>query len=107
MMVKDLAGTVGITDERLVEQLNEAGIKVFKPDDHITEDQKQTLLSFLQDRHGNSTDNTISAPKKITLKRKSVSEINLGGGARRCGGKSVSVEVRKKRTYVKRGASKK
>jgi translation initiation factor IF-2 len=101
IMIKDLAGTVGITAERLVEQLNEAGIKVSKPDDQITEEQKQTLLSFLQDRHGKSSDNTVAAPKKITLKRKSVSEIKLAGAARR-GGKSVSVEVRKKRTYVKR-----
>jgi len=101
MMVKDLAGTVGITAERLVEQLNEAGIKVSKPDDQITEEQKQTLLSFLQDRHGKASDDTVAAPKKITLKRKSTSEIKLAGAARR-GGKSVSVEVRKKRTYVKR-----
>jgi len=104
MMVKDLAGTVGVTAERLVEQLNEAGISVSKPDDQITEEQKQTLLSFLQDRHGKSTDSTVAAPKKITLKRKSVSEIKLAGAAKR-GGKSVSVEVRKKRTYVKRSAA--
>lgn len=104
MMVKDLAGTVGVSAERLVEQLNEAGIKVAKPDDQITEEQKQTLLSFLQERHGKTTDNTIAAPKKITLKRKSVSEIKLAGAAKR-GGKSVSVEVRKKRTYVKRSAT--
>lgn len=104
MMVKDLAGTVGITAERLVEQLNEAGIKVAKPDDQITEEQKQTLLSFLQERHGKSADSTIAAPKKITLKRKSVSEIKMAGAARK-GGKSVSVEVRKKRTYVKRSAT--
>jgi translation initiation factor IF-2 len=100
MRVKDLAGTVGITAERLVEQLNEAGINVSKPDDLITEEQKQTLLSFLQQRHGKSGESDASAPKKITLKRKSVSEIKLGGATR--GGKSVSVEVRKKRTYVKR-----
>lgn len=100
MRVKDLAGTVGITAERLVEQLNEAGINVSKPDDLITEDQKQTLLKFLQQRHGKDADNSASSPKKITLKRKSVSEIKLGGATR--GGKSVSVEVRKKRTYVKR-----
>jgi translation initiation factor IF-2 len=101
MRVKDLAGTVGITAERLVEQLNEAGINVSEPDDLITEDQKQTLLKFLQQRHGKSSDSEASSPRKITLKRKSVSEIKLGGAAR--GGKSVSVEVRKKRTYVKRG----
>lgn len=100
MRVKDLAGTVGITAERLVEQLNEAGINVAKPDDMISEEQKQTLLSFLQQRHGKSSAGDTSSPSKITLKRKSVSEIKLGGAAR--GGKSVSVEVRKKRTYVKR-----
>ena len=81
MRVKDLAGTVGITAERLVEQLNEAGINVSKPDDLITEDQKQTLLKFLQQRHGKSSDSGASSPKKITLKRKSVSEIKLGGSA--------------------------
>jgi translation initiation factor IF-2 len=101
MRVKDLAGTVGITAERLVDQLNEAGINVSKPDDLISEEQKQTLLKFLQQRHGKAADDTgASSPRKITLKRKSVSEIKLGGSAR--GGKSVSVEVRKKRTYVKR-----
>ncbi|HEC72973.1 MAG TPA: translation initiation factor IF-2 [Methylophaga aminisulfidivorans] len=100
MKVKDLAGTVGISAERLVEQLNEAGISVSKPDDLITEEQKQSLLQFLQNRHGKSADSDGATPKKITLKRKSVSEIKLGGATR--GGKSVSVEVRKKRTYVKR-----
>ncbi len=100
MKVKDLAGTVGVSPERLVEQLNEAGITVAKPDDKITEEQKQTLLSFLQHRHGTDSE-SVSAPKKITLKRKSVSEIKLPGASRQAG-KSVSVEVRKKRTYVKR-----
>lgn len=101
MKVKDLAATVGVEPERLVEQLNEAGIKVAKPTDEITEDQKQTLLMFLQNRHGTSGEGEAKATKKITLKRKSVSEIKLGG-ASRTGGRSVSVEVRKKRTYVKR-----
>ena len=101
MKVKDLAGTIGIPAERLVEQLNNAGIKVTKPTDLITEEQKRMLLDFLQKRHGKAADGDASAPaKKITLKRKSVSEIKLGG-ASRTGGRSVSVEVRKKRTYVK------
>tara|TARA_R110001606_G_scaffold361754_5_gene515057 strand:+ start:57274 stop:60168 length:2895 start_codon:yes stop_codon:yes gene_type:complete len=101
MKVKDLAGTIGISEARLVEQLNEAGIKVSNAEDSITEEQKQSLLSFLQQRHGK--DGEVSGavePRKITLKRKSVSEIKIGGAARN-GGKSVSVEVRKKRTYVK------
>jgi translation initiation factor IF-2 len=100
MKVKDLANTVGVTAEHLVVQLNEAGITVSNADDLITEEQKQSLLSFLQQRHGKAGESTATSPKKITLKRKSVSEIKLGGTAR--GGKSVSVEVRKKRTYVKR-----
>ncbi|PHS69673.1 MAG: translation initiation factor IF-2 [Methylophaga sp.] len=99
--VKDLAETVGIAEDRLIEQLNDAGVLVKKADDMVTEEQKQDLLSFLQERHGKDDAGTISAPKKITLKRKSTSEIKLGGVARR-GGKSVSVEIRKKRTYVKR-----
>lgn len=102
MKVKDLAGTVGISAERLVEQLNEAGITVAKADDLITEDQKQTLLQHLQKRQGTQKDGKSSPGRKITLKRKSVSEIKLDGASRR-GGKSVSVEVRKKRTYMKRG----
>lgn len=102
MKVKDLADTVGITPERLVDQLNEAGIKVSQPDDLITEEQKQELLQFLQQRHGKLAGGTDASPKKITLKRKSISEIKLGGGSSRQGAKSVSVEVRKKRTYVKR-----
>ena len=100
MKVKDLAGTIGISEARLVEQLNEAGIKVSNADDSITEDQKQSLLSFLQQRHGKDGEASTAEPRKITLKRKSVSEIKIGGAARN-GGKSVSVEVRKKRTYVK------
>lgn len=102
MKVKDLAETVGVTPERLVDQLNEAGIKVSQPDDLISEEQKQELLQFLQQRHSKLAGGTGASPKKITLKRKSISEIKLGGGSSRQGGKSVSVEVRKKRTYVKR-----
>lgn len=102
MKVKDLAETVGITPERLVDQLKEAGITVSQPEDLITEEQKQTLLQFLQQRHGKAAGGQDATPKKITLKRKSVSEIKLGGGTSRQAGKSVSVEVRKKRTYVKR-----
>ncbi|MDC9724442.1 MAG: translation initiation factor IF-2 [Gammaproteobacteria bacterium] len=99
--VKDLAESVGVSGEHLVEQLGEAGVVVSSPDDLITEDQKQLLLNSLQQRHGKSEEGTAPS-KKITLKRKSVSEIKLGSTASRRGGKSVSVEVRKKRTFVKR-----
>lgn len=67
MKVKDLADTVGITPERLVDQLNEAGIKVSQPDDLITEEQKQELLQFLQQRHGKLAGGTDASPKKNHL----------------------------------------
>jgi len=96
--VKELAESVGISEERLIEQLGEAGVKVATAEDLITEEQKQSLLSSLQERHGHADD----APnKKITLKRKSTTKIQLGSGAARRGTKSVNVEVRKKRTFVK------
>ncbi len=53
--VKDLAATVGVEPKRLVEQLNEAGMKVSKPTDAISEEQKRTLLIFLQQRHSNTS----------------------------------------------------
>ncbi|PCJ33035.1 MAG: translation initiation factor IF-2 [Gammaproteobacteria bacterium] len=97
--VKDLAEGVGISGERLVEQLGEAGVVVASPDDLITEEQKQTLLTFLQQRHGKEGE---AAPtKKIILKRKTTSEIKVASGVARKSGKSVSVEVRKKRSFVK------
>ncbi|NOQ81818.1 MAG: translation initiation factor IF-2, partial [Methylophaga sp.] len=100
--VKDLADSVGVSGEHLVEQLAESGVTVSSPEDLITEEQKQKLLGFLQQRHGKSEQDAATVSKKITLKRKSVSEIKLGGAASRRGAKSVSVEVRKKRTFVKR-----
>ena len=96
--VKELAKSVGISDERLIEQLGEAGVVVSTAEDFITEDQKQVLLSSLQERHGNAED---APSKKITLKRKSTTKIKLGNNAARRGSKSVNVEVRKKRTFVK------
>ena len=59
---------------------------------------KQTLLAFLKASHGD----TSTAPKKITLKRKTTTVIKSGAGS---GRKTVNVEVRKKRTYVKRDAA--
>jgi translation initiation factor IF-2 len=65
MKVKDLASTVGVTAEHLVVQLNDAGINVSNVDDYITEEQKQSLLSFLQQRHGKAGESTDGSPKKL------------------------------------------
>ena len=61
----------------------------------MSDEDKQTLLTFLKRSHGESTD----APKRITLKRKTISTLRPSVPRVR---KTVNVEVRKKRTYVKR-----
>lgn len=93
-----LAQDVGTTVDRLVQQFAEAGMKK-QPGDRVTEDEKQALLTHLNKSHGG---NGPSEPAKMTLKRKEKSTLSIGGGPGRS--KSVQVEVRKKRTYVKRSA---
>src|SRR5579859_4606745 len=97
--VRQLAEVVGTPVDRLLAQLAEAGIQVGDPDAAISDDQKMQLLTHLRESHGESPS---AEPRKITLKRRSVSEIKLTGNQGRA--KTVSVEVRKKRTYVKRSA---
>ncbi len=96
--VIQLAEVVGTPVDRLLDQLREAGINVTDPRQTVSDEQKLRLLDYLRRSHGK--DGGESGAKKITLKRKSVSEIKLGGAAGRA--KTVSVEVRKKRTYIKR-----
>src|SRR5690348_12205890 len=95
--VRQLAEVVGTPVDRLLAQLAEAGIEVGDPDAAISDDQKMQLLTHLRQSHGETPS---AEPRKITLKRRSVSEIKLTGSQGRA--KTVSVEVRKKRTYVKR-----
>ncbi len=96
--VTQFADVVGISVDRLLVQLKEAGIQVSGADANITDEEKMTLLSFLKAKHEST--GTSSEPKKITLNRKSTSELKVTGTHGK--GKSVTVEVRKKRTYVKR-----
>jgi translation initiation factor IF-2 len=95
--VKELAEIVGTDVKKLVIQLKEAGVTVKKGDDVVTDEQKSLLLGFLKKSHGEEES---SEPKRITLKRKQKSTLKISGGHGR--NKTVSVEVRKKRTYVKR-----
>ncbi len=97
--VNEFAKTVGIPVERLLEQLQEAGVTTLQADSLIGDEDKRKLLSHLRSKHGISEQG--AAPKRVTLKRKSVSEVKLGSG-RGASAKTVTVEVRKKRTYVKR-----
>ncbi|MBU6420529.1 MAG: translation initiation factor IF-2 [Gammaproteobacteria bacterium] len=97
--VRQFAEVVGTPVDRLLTQLAEAGIPIVDPDIAISDDQKLQLLTHLRQHHGEGAG---GEPRKITLKRRSVSEIKLSGAQGRA--KTVSVEVRKKRTYVKRSA---
>jgi translation initiation factor IF-2 len=112
--VKQFAEVVGVPAERLLDQLGEAGMEISDENATISESQKAQLLDFLRESHGKRGTAASAAPKKITLKRKSLSELQTtvpaprGPGARgplrgaRAEKKIVTVEVRKKRTYVKR-----
>ncbi|PMG51618.1 translation initiation factor IF-2 [Shewanella sp. 10N.286.52.B9] len=95
--IDKLAAEVGKNVDRLIEQFADAGIKKTKADS-VTEAEKQTLLDHLKKQHGGD-----QAPQKMTLQRKTVStlSVNAGGGQ----SKDVKVEVRKKRTFVKRDDS--
>ncbi len=93
--VQQLAEVVGASSDRLLTQMKEAGLPHTGASEAVSDEDKQTLLSYLKRSHGESTD----APKRITLKRKTLSTLRTSGSQ---GRKTVNVEVRKKRTYVKR-----
>ena len=95
--VNTLAETVGVPAERLLSQMEEAGLKRRAATDAVSDEERKTLLSHLQKSHGGEGDNA-DGPKKITLRRKTTSTLKVAGTA---GKRTVNVEVRKKRTYVK------
>ena len=90
--VTELAKTVGASTERLLSQMKEAGLPHTLGDEEVSDQEKQTLLAHLKGLHGQSA----SEPKKITLKRKTISTLKS------INRKTVNIEVRKKRTYIKR-----
>jgi translation initiation factor IF-2 len=99
--VQQLAEIVKIPLERLLEQLKEAGLSASAPDDLINEDEKMQLLAHLRKRHGKDEGENTSSPRRVTLERRKVTEIKqatMPGSST----KTISVEVRKKKTYIKR-----
>jgi translation initiation factor IF-2 len=103
--VKQFAETIGVPVDRLVGQLKEAGVSATAADSSIGDDDKVKLLDYLRQKHGNEKSDAEqdTGPKKVTLKRRTTSELTVGGNTN-TKGKKVTVEVRKKRTYVKRTA---
>ena len=94
--VKKLADIVGTPVEKLLMQMKDAGLPHGDASEVVSDEQKQQLLAHLRKSHGAAD----TEAKKITLKRKSTSTIKTTGAAGKS--KTVNVEVRKKRTYVKR-----
>ncbi len=92
--VKELADVVGTSAERLLAQMKDAGLPQTSADQKVSDDQKQALLLHLKKSHGDAA----VTPNKITLKRKVTTTLKTGQG----GKKAVAIEVRKKRTYMKR-----
>jgi translation initiation factor IF-2 len=96
--VSQFAQVLKVPVDRLIVQLDQAGIKVVGPDDRISDEAKLELLTHLRKSHG--SDEQGGAPNKITLKRKTQSELKLASTQGRA--RTVNVEVRRSRTYVKR-----
>ncbi len=97
LTIAELAKLVGVDEARLLEQIKEAGLPQTKASDSISNDEKTKLLMSLKGKHG---DDSSSSPRRITLKRKTIGTLKSADNQGRS--KSVNVEVRKKRTYVKR-----
>ena len=102
--IKQLAKVLGTPIDKLLTQLAEAGMKFNDPEQVISSTEKVKLLGFLRRTHGKNEApvETTSSPRQITLKRRTVSEITVTPGQRGAQAKTVNVEVRQKRTYVKR-----
>ncbi|MDD1650587.1 MAG: translation initiation factor IF-2 [Methylococcaceae bacterium] len=102
LTVRQLAEVVGIPLERLLNQLSEAGLEKSGADELLTDREKLRFLGFLRQSHGKVEGEDLTNPKRVTLQRRTVSELKQGKAAAGKGVKTISVEVRKKRTYVKR-----
>jgi len=101
--VEQLAKVVGTPVDKLLEQLNEAGLKFSAADQVISDNEKLQLLEHLRDSRSTKLGNAEGDNKKITLRRKSTSQLKVSGGQGRASATStVNVEVRRKKTYVKR-----
>jgi len=97
--VTQFADVLKVPVEKLLEQLAEAGLDIKDADALIDDDSKMVLLNHLRRSHGHE-EKDVSAPTKITLNRRARSELKVSGSQGRS--RKVTVEVRKKRTYVKR-----
>jgi len=103
--VRQLAEVLALPLEKLLSQLGEAGISVSSADQSVTNTEKMKLLGFLRRSHGKAEKEEVDvAPKQITLKRKTISEIKVASSTGK-GSKTVNVEFRSRKTYLNRKAA--
>ncbi len=112
--IKQLAKVLDMPVDKLLAQLDEAGMPFSEPDQAISSTEKVKLLGFLRRTHGKGepvpaggeSESDENSPRRITLRRRRMSELKVSGSGRNSGrgapSKTVNVEVRGKRTYVKR-----
>ncbi len=94
--VAEFASELKKSTDTVLEQLRSAGVAKSDPSDPLSEADKQKLLAYLQSSHGT----VVGERKKITLVKKSTSEIKQADATGKA--RTIQVEVRKKRTFVKR-----
>ncbi|MDP3008491.1 MAG: translation initiation factor IF-2 [Methylococcales bacterium] len=99
--VRQLADMVKTPLEQLLKQLQEAGLSVRTPDDIINDDEQMRLLTHLRKSHGKGQGEGDNSPNRVTLARRKVTEIKQAS-VPGISTKTISVEVRKKKTYIKR-----
>ena len=100
--VQELAEVVKIPLERLLIQLKEAGLKVSGANDLVNEDEKNQLLTHLRKLHGKNGESANGeSPKRLTLKSRKTSQLKQTSVPGKST-KSIAIEVRKKKTYIKR-----
>ncbi|MEN9829652.1 MAG: hypothetical protein RLZZ409_390, partial [Pseudomonadota bacterium] len=95
--VESFAAELKLPVETLLEQLKAAGVKKTKGEDPISEADKEKLLEALRKAHGGSE---VAPRKKITITKRQTSEIKQADGSGKS--RTIQVEVRKKRVFVKR-----
>ena len=97
--IKKLAEQIGLPPEKLLEQLSAAGVSGKAADDTLDDTERSTLLAFL--RGGKTTAETPKPQEKVTLNRRTTTAVKQS--SRAGGSRTVHVEVKKRRTYVRRG----
>src|SRR3982750_321453 len=93
--VAQFASELKVPPSVLLEQLRAAGVEKKQPNDSLSEQDKSRLLEYLRKTHGSA-----ETKNKITLTRKQTSEIRKTDATGKY--RTVQVEVRKKRVFVKR-----